>query len=606
MFKKLQFKIVLIMIVFITLVMAVIGTTLLNNLFSYFSEEFNNQLDSFFDKEHMDILSESLESANYVESLKNKLNAYSSFLGIDPYRSFFILDAFGGFLESNSGADNKEITVHKTPNLISAINNTNFENKASRKDFIDYAVRLDNGERTAIIYIVDTQEEVRSIANIIFNIIIQALLIGSAIALILSFLLSKVISSPIQKITATATLISDGDLSQRVEIHSADEIGILAETFNTMALKLKSNLDEITGEREKLSTIFSYLKDGVIAFNSYGEILHINQTAIDLLKDTYSENISLPQFISLLNIDYSDKQLVKDTSLGDGKVFYNINFGKKFIDINFGSFSFELSGRPYIGYIVVIHDVTEHFELELARREFVANVSHELRTPLTGIKGAAETIMENPDIPPELSSHFLEMIITESDRMTRIVHDLLMLSRLDNNRVSWKLSSFSPLELMNNRVEIMQHEARSHNQQLIVEKEKGAIPDITGDREKIDQVLTNVIQNALKYTQDNGTVTVSISFKNLKSQKNLKDGQYVVLKVEDNGIGIPKDDIPHIFERFYRVEKARSSEKGGTGLGLAISKDIVNAHGGDITISSVLEKGTCVNIYLPLQCSIKE
>ncbi|MBQ9922062.1 MAG: HAMP domain-containing protein [Clostridia bacterium] len=604
MFNKLQTKIVLILAVFIILVMTVIGTILLNNVFSYYREDFVEQMDSFFDEEHKEILLESLKSDNYVESLKDKLTAYSSFLGIDPYRSFYILNENGSFLDSNADMDNTNVT--KTPNLISAINGQETAKQQSSKSVMDYALRLEGEEHSVIIYISDTQYEMKSVSEIIFTIIIQALLVGIVIALILSFILSSAISAPIKKITATASRIAEGDFSQRVTVHSGDEIGVLSQAFNSMASDLKSNLDEISGEREKLSTIFSYLKDGVIAFDSAGKILHINQTAIDLLQSDYSENITLEEFISLLDIDYSQSELMQDTLSGDGKVFFDIKFKKRVIDINFGNFSFEISGKPYIGYIAVIHDVTEHFELELARREFVANVSHELRTPLTGIKGAAETIIENSDMPPELISHFLKMIVDESDRMTRIVHDLLMLSRLDDNRVSWKISSFSPAELVRNRVEIMQHEARSHNQRLTVEKFRDTIPDITGDREKLDQVLTNIIQNAIKYTQDGGEISVSLSLKNIKAADNLKSGQYILCQVSDNGMGIPEQDIPHIFERFYRVEKARSSEKGGTGLGLAISKDIVLSHGGDISIASALDKGTCVSIYLPLKCSIKE
>ncbi|MBE6689015.1 MAG: cell wall metabolism sensor histidine kinase WalK [Ruminococcaceae bacterium] len=605
MFNKLQSKIVITLTVFIILVMTVIGTILINNIFSYYQEDFVAQMDGFFDEEHTAMLTESLRSDNYVESLKDKLTAYSSFLGIDPYRSFYILNSKGGFLDSNADINNTNIT--KTQNLISAINGNRVSKEYSSPAVMDYAVRLEDSGRCVIIYIADTRDEMMSISSIIFTIVLQALLVGIIIALILSFILSSVISAPIQKITATATRISEGDFSQRVEVHSKDEIGILSQAFNSMAGDLKSNLDEIIGEREKLSTIFSYLKDGVIAFDSSGKILHINQTAINLIGDDYDRDMTMSDFVTLLSIDYTCDELISDTASGESKVFLDIKFKQRVIDANFGSFRFEISDEPYVGYIAVIHDVTEHFELELARREFVANVSHELRTPLTGIKGAAETVIDNSsDMPPELVSHFLKMIVDESDRMTRIVHDLLMLSRLDDNRVSWKISSFSPTELLNNRAEIMQHEARSHNQKLAVEKVPDNIPMITADREKIDQVLTNIIQNAVKYTQDGGEITLSLNLKNIKNTKNLKDGQYIVFTVRDNGMGIPEADIPHLFERFYRVEKARTSDKGGTGLGLAISKDIITAHGGDITITSALDKGTAVFIYLPLKSSIKE
>lgn len=605
MFNKLQSKIVIILTVFIILVMTVVGTILLNNVFSYYKDDFVAQMDSFFNDEHTAMLRESLKSDNYVESLKDKLTAYSSFLGIDPYRSFYILDDKGNFLDSNADLDNTNIT--KTHNIISVVNGAQKSKDHASSSVMDYALRLEDQNRCVIIYIADTRDEMMSISAIIFSIIIQALMVGIIIAIVLSFILSSVISAPIRKITATATKISEGDFSQRVEVHSKDEIGTLSQAFNSMASDLKSNLDEIIGEREKLSTIFSYLKDGVIAFDSAGRILHINQTAIDLLGDEYSENMSMAQFICAIDTGYTQEELINDINSGDSKVFFDVKFKKRVIDVNFGSFRFEISDMPYVGYIAVTHDVTEHFELEKARREFVANVSHELRTPLTGIKGAAETVMDNSDdMPPELISHFLKMIVDESDRMTRIVHDLLMLSRLDDNRVSWQISSFSPTELLRNRVEILQHEAKNHNHHLIIDKIQNNIPDITADREKVEQVLTNIIQNALKYTQDGGEINVSLASKNIKGYKNLKDGQYIIFTIRDNGMGIPEEDIPHIFERFYRVEKARTSDKGGTGLGLAISKDIVLAHGGDITITSALDKGTCVSVYLPLKCSIKE
>jgi len=246
-----------------------------------------------------------------------------------------------------------------------------------------------------------------------------------------------------------------------------------------------------------------------------------------------------------------------------------------------------------------LHDVTESFELDKSRREFIATVSHELGTPLTGIKGATETIVANPDMPNDVKNHFLNMVISESDRMTHIVHDLLVLSRLDNNRMKWGASSFSITELIEKCCLVLSTQAESNGQMLSFIKNDEQLPEIIADREKTEQVLINIVQNAIKYTQNGGSIFIAADFRHISGVEGLADGKYFKVSVTDNGMGIPEEDIPHIFERFYRVEKARNSDKGGTGLGLAIAREIVQAHGGNIQIHSKLHEGTTVDIYLP-------
>ncbi|MBE6651518.1 MAG: cell wall metabolism sensor histidine kinase WalK [Ruminococcaceae bacterium] len=431
----------------------------------------------------------------------------------------------------------------------------------------------------------------------VFSIILQSLLIGLIIAIILSFFLSKAIVSPIQNITKKATRLAKGDFEEKLEVYSEDEIGTLTHTFNKMADTLKSNLNEISNQREKLESIIHYLKDAVVAFDNEGYPMHINPEAKTLFNLTEENGITLDGMIEILDLDYRSEDLAMGEN--DSVVLSNVVYDNRVFDISFGKFNFYLSNEKYGGYIAVLHDVTESFELDKSRREFIATVSHELGTPLTGIKGATETIVANPDMPNDVKNHFLNMVISESDRMTHIVHDLLVLSRLDNNRMKWGASSFSITELIEKCCLVLSTQAESNGQMLSFIKNDEQLPEIIADREKTEQVLINIVQNAIKYTQNGGSIFIAADFRHISGVEGLADGKYFKVSVTDNGMGIPEEDIPHIFERFYRVEKARNSDKGGTGLGLAIAREIVQAHGGNIQIHSKLHEGTTVDIYLP-------
>ena len=242
------------------------------------------------------------------------------------------------------------------------------------------------------------------------------------------------------------------------------------------------------------------------------------------------------------------------------------------------------------GVLVVIHDVTEQRRSEQLKREFVANVSHELRTPLTNIKSYAETIVDAGDeLPPELKSNFMNVIISETDRMTRIVQDLLTLSKIDYGKMEMNISRFPFLKAVQNVYDAAKLNAEQNHHHAMTLHCEGQIPDVNGDRERIEQVITNIVSNAVKYTPDGGQIDMTVG----------TDGPNVFVRVTDNGIGIPEKDLPRLFDRFYRVDKARSRESGGTGLGLSIAQEILNQHKGKIEISSVYGEGTSVTITMP-------
>jgi two-component system sensor histidine kinase VicK len=265
-----------------------------------------------------------------------------------------------------------------------------------------------------------------------------------------------------------------------------------------------------------------------------------------------------------------------------------VNVKSKTIKVYFAVFTDE-SKKPE-GVIAVLQDITEQQRLENMRKEFVANVSHELRTPLTSIKSYSETLLDGTLDDRETSEKFLGVINSEADRMTRLVKDLLQLSRLDNQQLKWNFEEISLTELVKNTTDRMEMEAKSRRQ-LLECFVLGEIPCIEADYDRLEQVVFNLLGNAIKYTPEEGKITVYIG----------KIYNDVYFKVVDNGIGIPESDLTRIFERFYRVDKARSREMGGTGLGLSIAKEIVEAHSGVINITSKIGIGTEVTVRLPIK-----
>ncbi len=599
MYNSLYFKIILILVIFMVTVMCVIGTVLINNVNSFYMDEFTSQMEDSFGKGSP--LMEELEGAMTVDGYPSEqlmiLNTYRGILGIDDYRNFYILDENGNFIEGSDSEGGS--TLQKTANLIAALRGVPDNKQPLGADFADYAVKLTNGDKVSVIYVRDSMEEMQQFTWILFSIILQALMFGLIFAIILAFFLSKAITSPIQSLTKGARLVAAGEFSHELDIHSNDEIGTLTDTFNYMKNALKNTLEEVSGEHRKLETVFAYLRDGVIAFTEDGKVMHINESVKQLLGSEYDESFDFARFVELFGIDYnteSDAEFSDSGRTADGGG-YNVSdvmFKGKVLDVNFGDISYVADNTTRHGMLAVIHDETGRYELDKSRREFVANVSHEMRTPLTSIKGACETILSDPEMESQMKEFFLNMAVNECDRMTRIVSDLLVLSRLDNKRTQWNIGKFDLDRTLVHLCEVMKVDADAHSHSLTYVPE-GELPEITGDKERIEQVLINIMSNAIKYTPDGGEITVISRLM----------GDTVEVRVKDNGIGIPEEDVPHLFERFYRVEKSRTSETGGTGLGLAIAKEIVEAHGGSIAVESKQNVGTTLIIHLPVETKLK-
>lgn len=584
MFKSIQWKVLTVFILLIVSVMIVVGTFLLNSINEYYHKEFTSQMESlvFVD----DLISQLSEAAVYddaVPRITGLLDVYGGRIGTDAYRNYYILNGKTAFLHYGSdGSKNQSFSI--TSNILSAMQG-NIGNQVDRRGAtMNYAYPVASGNSVKyIIYITDTKEELKGIMNNIFAIILWALLLGLFISVFLGLFLSKTIIAPISSLKRSAQRIASGDFAHKIDVMSRDEIGDLTRTFNAMATELEDTLYAMDKEKSKMETIFLYMTDGIMAFSHIGEILHINPAA-KIMLDLNDDTINFDDFFKTLGVEIKLEDLLY---LENYKTIERtISNEGKHIKAFFAPFMSE-EGKPD-GVVVVFQDITEQEKLDAARREFVANVSHELRTPLTTVKSYAETLMEN--VPrASMEYNFLDVINTESNRMARIVTDLLTLSRLDYDKTALNKTSFSLTALTEDIVHKLSIDAKRHNHKLTVTGSE-EIPPFFGDRDRLEQVITNIVSNAIKYTPDGGSVTVDCNYRYTN----------VIITVTDTGIGIPPSDISRIFERFYRVDKARSRKYGGTGLGLAIAKEIVEAHGGKIEIKSALRKGTTVTITMPV------
>lgn len=591
MYRGLYFKIILILVIFTLIVMSVVGAVLISSVLGYYNDQFAACMTQNFgeDAQLRQYLVAAMTDADgdFAAKQKSILASYASRLGIDDYRNYYILDADGDFLDGSDTAGGEALA--ETPNLVAAMNGQLGDANTAGSDYADYALPLTVGDASCIIYLRDTQDELHEINWMLFSIILQALFIGLLIAILLSFFLARAISMPLSRLTEGVQRVAKGDFKDKISVHSADEIGVLTENFNTMSRMLEENLDEINGEREKLETVLSCLKDAVITFGKDGRPLQINRAATDLFADAKREELTLDYIFSLLHYESGGIDIsLDDESGGDVPA---VRYKGRIYELYFGNIRYRDASSMREGVILVIHDVTQSYELDRSRREFVANASHELRTPLTTIKMVIEALAGDEGVTKnEMNKSFLDMAETESTRMELLIKNLLTLSQLDSKTMNFNVREFDLEESVAYLAKSLAVNASARGHKLTFDGAYDPVI-IRGDKIRIEQILINITSNAIKYTPDGGRISLR-----------LHDlGDRAEITITDNGVGIPEEDIPHLFERFYRVEKARSSDKGGTGLGLAIAKEFAVAHGGDIRVSSIVGKGTTFTVTLPKQ-----
>ncbi|MBE9501826.1 MAG: HAMP domain-containing protein [Chloroflexi bacterium] len=404
--------------------------------------------------------------------------------------------------------------------------------------------------------------------------------VATAVVILLSLLIASITTRPIKELTRLSGKIAQGELDQRIEIASGDEIGELARAFNQMSAKLKETLHLMATDRDRMTAIVNNMADGVIMTDTEGRVTLVNPATERMLQISQEEAIGR-YLIEVMAEPEADGLLKRCLDTGEPQLgmVERAVAGKQFLWV----MATPLEG----GSLLIIHDLTELRKLEMMRRDFISNISHELRTPLSSIKVLAETLQEGGIEDAGVASEFLQKIDAEVDKLSQLAVELGELSRIESGEVAFDIKPCPVSQIAHQASDRVRPLAERASLELSLDIPPD-IPSVLADRERIEQSLVNLLHNAIKFTPPSGRVGLSAEV----------HGDKVAISVTDTGIGIPADDLPRIFERFYKADKARAG--GGTGLGLAIAKHIVQSHGGDIWVESTEGKGSTFTFTLPI------
>jgi two-component system, OmpR family, phosphate regulon sensor histidine kinase PhoR len=425
--------------------------------------------------------------------------------------------------------------------------------------------------------------------------LLGGLAVASAIGLLLAWAFSRHLSRRFQRLVQFSGQVAAGSFPQNFFPDSgSDEIALLERHLNEMSLRLRTNLSQIIEEKEKSDSILRCMVEGVLVLDPKGRVLVMNQQAramfhvrddLDVHGASVLEITRHPEvhriLEEILTFDFSTQTYAKEVELDDER-WFRVN-----------AVRLRDTQENLQGSILVFHDVTDIKRFESIRSDFVANVSHELRTPLTAIRGYVETLMHMPPSDPKESRQFLAIIDRHSERLSRLTQDLLTLSDLESGKIQLSLQPLDASQLIQRVLEVFWDQA-ARKQVKLTQRIEPQLPNLLGDFDRLQQLFINLIDNALKYTPSGGEITLEA-----RSLPPRNGGTaQIEIAVIDTGAGIPEKDLPRLTERFYRVDKARSRDLGGTGLGLAIVKHIIQAHKGDLTIESAVNRGTTVRVRL--------
>ncbi|EAH0006712.1 cell wall metabolism sensor histidine kinase WalK [Listeria monocytogenes] len=594
-FQSVQFKLVIMYLLLIIVAMQVIG--------AYFVRELEGQLEKNF----QDSITNSITLLDYnarEEIIKNSDNSVKlqndiRELLVDYSRASSnlievrIVDDKGKILGTSNlnnqgivGQKSNDPLVKRTLSLGTTSEDKIYKDESNKNNrvWVNVSSIKNKGQVIGAIYLVADIESVYKQVDDITNIFITGTLIAMIITAVLGILLSRTITKPIIEMKRQAYAMARGNYSRKVKVYGVDEIGELADSFNTLTKRVQEAQAMTEGERRKLSSVLAYMTDGVIATDRRGKVILINTPAEKMLRvkhesangrsiidvldigDTY-------QFEDLMEVDGS---LTMDRSTLDKPYVLRANFSVIQRETGFNN-----------GVIAVLHDITDQEKVDQERRDFVSNVSHELRTPLTSMHSYLEALSDGAWEDKEIAPRFLEVTQNETERMIRLVNDLLKLSRMDGGREQLEKSFVNFTDFFNHiidRFEMMKKETIMFKRHIPREP---VIIEI--DEDKVMQVLDNIISNANKYSPDGGRISFYL--------KKFEDE--IEVSIADEGLGVPDEDLANVFDRFFRVDKARSREMGGTGLGLAIAREVIEAHGGRIWAERNKIKGTIIKFTLP-------
>ena len=573
----------------VLIVMIVSGTYILLSLRNIEIDKSRGELERYAEK----INEQVIEGGKPEDFQQELLKTVSNAVGIQGN----ILSADGDTIASTT-VTQAPYPEYTDQSIIAAMNGmTSFSTQKKStdtfgllRDWMSYAVPVGGaeGETTYIIYTRLDASDMQTSLNETTKTIIMAVAMALFLAAIMGYVFAQTLTGPILALTKGAKSLAEGDMSQSLKVRSTDEIGQLTSSFNYMAEELAKNMSEISREKNRLEILLHNMSDGVISFDKDGNLMLANAAAANML-DVEKMEMSFTDFIR--EYDINSGVYLDMGNEPSKKVTFPV--GKQFITAYFSPY-YDKKGEIE-GLVVVLQDITEQKKLDDMRKEFVANVSHELRTPLTTVKSYTETLLDGAMEEEELAKEFLTIINSEADRMAFLVRDLLQLTRFDNKQVRLDMTEIEMNDFLSVTVRQNRIHAEAKHQELSFEPYPHMVV-VHGDRDRVGQVVNNIVTNAIKYSLEQATIRIFIT----------EDEQFFKINVKDTGMGISREDLPRIFERFYRVDKARSRAMGGTGLGLAIAKEIMETHGGKLTAESEYGKGTTMTMWFPKERPILE
>lgn len=595
-FRSIQMKFVLTYVLLILFAMQVISVYFVNSLEEKFVTNFKTSLQERVNLLEYNLLEEMLKERNdETNTLEQDIRRILEDLSARDITEVRVVDERSriiGTSDTNNqgvvGQRMTEISIKRALSAGATEDSMLIDDRTGHRVWVLTSPILLNSEVIGAVYLIGDIETVFSQLDDINEILFSAAVLALAITAILGITLARTITRPITDMRRQAVALGKGNFSRKVKVYGQDEIGELAVTFNNLTKRLQESQATTEGERRKLSSVLSHMTDGVIATDRRGRVILINEPASKMLNVSRETIISQP-LVSLLNLeeDYSFDDLLneQDSVILD----YSTHDRPYILRANFSVIQKETGFVN--GLITVLHDITEQEKIEIERREFVTNVSHELRTPLTTMRSYLEALADGAWQDPDIAPNFLDVTQTETERMIRLVNDLLQLSKFDSHEYNLTKKDTDFIEFYN---KIIDRFEMTKSQEVTFRRKLPRYPIyVTIDQDKLTQVIDNIISNALKYSPEGGLISFKVE----------EHGNTIQISVSDQGMGIPKKSLERIFERFYRVDRARSRKMGGTGLGLAIAKELISAHDGHIWAKSVEGKGTTIFFTLPADLS---
>ena len=596
--NSIRWKIVLIYCILVFIATTIVGVFLMSRMEEYYINSARTNMRKLVEESSLTASVGAYDPFDeFAEEIQASIDAWSPGFSQEIFvvdETFYIVAA------SNASSSQSAVDFLDCNIILSALSGEEAESHDSISSQTSdipvfnmaFPIKNESGKVIGALYL---REDITSLEDSIDqskSLFAKAMVLAVFVTFVLGFVISKSITGPINDVTKKAEQMASGDFSQEVSVKSNDEIGRLAEMFNYLRKQLDDTLSEISGEKNKLETILRHMADGLIAVDLSGKIIHANHAAIKILavNEQSIEEENYDDLIQGLNPELTVENLMKRCEFEpESEVFESAG---RYYDIRYDRFKDE-NGKD-VGLIMIIQDITQRMKLESMQMDFVANVSHELKTPLTTIKSYTETLLDGAVSDPETARSFLGIIDSEADRMNRLVKDLLQLSRMENNQEKWNMKESDLVKLLTSAVTKVALTAEAKKQKLNCLFEADARVAVVMDKDRIEQVILNVLANAINYTQEGGRIDIDLVVQDREAH----------IIIDDNGIGIPEDEQSRVFERFFRVDKARSRSMGGTGLGLAISKQIIEEHNGRIELTSRENKGTKVKIILPLSPAV--